>query len=60
MRARARVCTLRIIAYGIVLQFQGANESALSLERFSGIVRSGDRKSPTTCYEEQREPSQSE
>jgi len=55
-RGRAK---LRITASGIVLQFQGANESALSLERFSGIVRSGDRKSPATCYQEQRESGQS-
>lgn len=48
-----------IVTHVIVLQFQGANESALSLERLSGIVRSGDRKSPTTGYQEQREPGQS-
>lgn len=40
--------------------FQRANESTLSLERFSGIVRPGDRKSAAASDAKHREPGESE
>lgn len=53
-------CRSRVTFCLFVSCFQRANESALSLERFSGVVRSGNRKSSTACHEEYRESSQPE
>lgn len=38
--------------------FQRADESTLPLERFTGVVRAGERKPPAASDEEHREPCQ--